>query len=180
MKCKICDLRKPRRYCPGVTGDICSICCGNEREQTVDCPIACTYLQEAHDHERMPEIDPANVPNPDIAIPEDFTSTHQHLMHYTVAIVFQAAAETTGAVDSDVRQALESLIRTYRTRATGLHYDSRPQNPAAAAIYEKIMEGVNTIQKAMIEKGVRSRDAEFLTALVYLQRDAWIRDNGRP
>ena len=47
MKCRICDTRKPRRYCPGVTGDICSICCGNEREVTVDCPLDCPFLVEA-------------------------------------------------------------------------------------------------------------------------------------
>ncbi len=38
MKCPICDTRKPRRHCPGVHGEICSICCGNEREVSISLP----------------------------------------------------------------------------------------------------------------------------------------------
>ena len=52
MKCHICDTRKPRRHCPGVNGEICSICCGNEREVSISCPLDCPYLVEARLHEK--------------------------------------------------------------------------------------------------------------------------------
>ena len=52
MACAICETRRPRRFCPGVRGDICSICCGTEREVTVDCPLDCEYLQEARRHDK--------------------------------------------------------------------------------------------------------------------------------
>ena len=48
MLCAICGVRKARRFCPGVRGNICTLCCGTEREVTVDCPLDCEYLQEAH------------------------------------------------------------------------------------------------------------------------------------
>ena len=45
MNCAICETRRPRRYCPGVRGEICAICCGTAREVTVDCPLDCPYLR---------------------------------------------------------------------------------------------------------------------------------------
>ena len=38
----------------------------------MDCPFECTYLQDAHEHERPPELDPSTLPNRDIEITEDF------------------------------------------------------------------------------------------------------------
>ena len=46
-----------------------------------------------------------------------------------------AALDTPGAVDYDVREALEALIRTYRTLESGVYYESVPANPLAANIY---------------------------------------------
>jgi len=55
MECAICQTRRPRRFCPGVRGEICSLCCGAEREVTVDCPLDCEFLREARRHEKAPE-----------------------------------------------------------------------------------------------------------------------------
>src|ERR1700682_5299675 len=71
MKCKICNTRKPRRYCPGVNGDICSICCGSEREVTVNCPLDCPYLVEARHHEKPPAMSAQQLPNQDVRISEE-------------------------------------------------------------------------------------------------------------
>jgi len=115
MKCRICETRKPRRYCPGVRADICSPCCGAEREMTVDCPLDSEYLREARLHEKPPEVDAAAYPNKDVRLTEEFLRDHEQLLVYTGAKLMEAALETGGAVDDDVREALESLIRTYRT-----------------------------------------------------------------
>lgn len=179
MKCKICEVRKPRRYCPGVLGDICSICCGNEREQTIDCPLDCPYLRESRQYERPPGIDPATVPNQDVPVTEEFVRDHTDLIHITAAIVFRAAIDTPGAIDYDLREALDSLIRTHRTLTTGLYYDSRPSNPVAAAIFEKARVGENEVRKILTEKGATFRDSEFIGALVYLQRQEFMINNGR-
>jgi hypothetical protein len=179
LKCKICELRKPRRYCPGVKGDICSICCGNEREQTIDCPLECPFLQEARQHERPPEVDPRTLPNQDIHVTDQFIEDHKELFTYTTGVVFRAAMETPGAIDYDVRDALDASIRTHRTLASGLYYESRPSNPVAGLIYDKIREGLDHARKLLIEKGRTPRDAEFLAALVYIQREEFVLNNGR-
>ena len=62
MKCVICEERKPRRHCPGVRGEICHTCCGQERENTVDCPLDCAYLREARVREKAAEVNPAGIP----------------------------------------------------------------------------------------------------------------------
>src|SRR5215472_15830654 len=138
MKCKICNTRKPRRYCPGVGGDICSICCGSEREVTVDCPLDCAYLVEARQHENPPVVSAGPLPNQDVRISEEFLRDHEPLLIFLGAKLLEASMATAGAVDSDVQEALETLIRTYRTLESGLYYETRPNNLLAAGIHQKI------------------------------------------
>src|SRR3954451_7761106 len=142
MACAICETRRPRRYCPGVRGDICSICCGTEREMTVNCPLDCEYLQEARRHDRPPALNPADVPNQDVRITEKFVEEHESLLTVLANVVCGAALDTPGAVDYDAREALEALIRTYRTLDSGVYYESVPTNPLAANIFRAVQNTV--------------------------------------
>ncbi|HUA21666.1 MAG TPA: hypothetical protein VMB25_23135 [Bryobacteraceae bacterium] len=181
MKCKICDTRKPRRFCPGVGGDICSICCGNQREVTVDCPLDCPHLMEARLHEKTAPLDPDNVPNQDVEVTEQFLREHEPLLIFLGARLLEAALATSGAVDSDVREALGSLIRTYRTLQSGLIYETRPSNLVADAIHRKIQEAVEALRRELAEKNATPiRDAEILGTLVFLERVELHQNNGRP
>jgi hypothetical protein len=181
MKCKICETRKPRRHCPGVGADICSICCGNEREVTVNCPLNCEYLMEARLHEKLQPVNPEQVANQDIRVSEDFLREHEPLLIFMGAKLLDASLETAGAVDSDVREALDSLIRTYRTLQSGLYYESRPNNLVAAAIHQKIQDAIQELRKELSEKGSTAiRDAEILGVLVFLERVGMHQNNGRP
>ena len=80
MSCAICHVRRPKRFCPGVRGDICTMCCGTEREVTVDCPLDCVYLREAHRHEKITPTDPHDFPNQDIRVTEEFLRDHEQLL----------------------------------------------------------------------------------------------------
>jgi len=180
MKCRICDLRKPRRYCPGLGAEICAPCCGNEREVTVDCPFDCEYLREARLHEKPPEIKPADFPNQDVRLTEQFLRDHEPLLIYIAAKLLEAALETPGAVDADVSEALESLIRTYRTLQTGLYYETRPSNPVAGNVHYRLQESVQELRKKLSEEGATAvRDAEVLAMLVFLERLGIQHDNRR-
>ena len=181
MKCRICRERRPRRYCPGVRGDICSVCCGQEREVSVDCPLDCEYLMEARVHERHPDPDPAQFPNQDIPVTEGFLRSKESLLLYLASRLLRIALETPSAVDNDVREALASLIRTYRTLQSGLVYESMPQNPLAAAIHERVQASVAELRKSLAEGGSGGgvRDAELLGVLAFLQRLEIQHNNGR-
>src|SRR5579863_1170349 len=119
MACAICETRRPRRFCPGVRGEICSLCCGTEREVSVSCPLDCEYLRDARKHDKPLEFDEAQLPNRDIQVTDRFLEEHEDLIMFLGSVVATGAFETDGAVDFDVREALEALVRTYRTLQSG-------------------------------------------------------------
>ena len=181
MACAICEIRRPRRFCPGVRGDICSVCCGTEREVTVDCPFECEYLQESRRHDKPVSIDPATLPNQDVRITESFIEENEGLLTFVGNVILGSALEAHGVIDYDVREALDGLIRTYRTLASGVYYETVPPNPLAAHVFRAVQEAVaNYRQREQQELGMtRTRDADILGILVFLQRIELDRNNGR-
>jgi hypothetical protein len=182
MLCAICHVRKPRRFCPGVHGDICTLCCGAEREVTVDCPLDCPYLQEARKHEHTGPPDPAAFPNKDIRITEEFLGEHEPLLVAAMTSLMRAAFDTAGAVDRDVRDALDALIRTQRTLQSGVYYETRPENALANRIFSGAQTGLEEFRKKEQDQlgMAHTRDADVLGVLVFLQRLELDRNNGRP
>jgi hypothetical protein len=181
MACAICETRRPKRFCPGVRGEICTVCCGTEREITVDCPLDCPYLRDARKHEKPLPIDPEKVPNRDIRISEEFLASNEQLLSFLAGAVVAAAFDTPGAVDFDVREAIEALVRSYRTLQSGVYYESVPANPLAANIYRLAQEAVARF-RAEEQKAVgisKTRDADVLGVLVFLERVELDRNNGR-
>jgi hypothetical protein len=181
MACAICKTRRPRRFCPGVSGDICTTCCGEEREVTVACPFDCEYLQEARKHEKSPIRSQEDFPNRDIRVTEEVLESNEALLVGISSAALGKALRTGGAVDSDVREALDSLIRTYRTLATGIYYETRPENRMAAELFDAMKDAIESFRKAESEQtGVhKTRDGAVLGLLVFLQHFAMDRDNGR-
>jgi hypothetical protein len=181
MSCVICHIRRPRRSCPGVHGDICAICCGKEREVTVDCPSDCEYLQEARKHEPPAEVDPAIMGNPDIRVTKEFLESNAMLL-LAMSIAMIDAATQRSAVDSDVRDALAGLIQTYRTLRKGVIYESLPDNPLAASVFRAVQETVDAyLQEETVRLGTtKTRDIDVLRLLVFFERMALDSNNGRP
>ena len=180
MLCAICQKRRPRRYCPGVRGDICPVCCGTEREVTVRCPSDCEYLMEARKHERTEGLDPATIPHRDIPISQRFLEEKSDLIT-ELGGALAAAAERDGAVDSDAREALASLIQSYRTLQSGVIYENLPPNPIAANLY-RVMQAAAAqfLTKERQAFGVsKTRDADVLRVLAFLDILALDRSNGR-
>jgi hypothetical protein len=180
MSCAICQTRRPRRFCPGVGGDICSLCCGTEREVTVDCPFDCEYLREARRHEKVSS-DPSLAPNQDIPLTEKFLQEHRDLLNFVGRAIVNAGLGTAGAVDFDVREALDSLIRTYRTLQSGVYYESLPPNPLAAAIHQGVQAALAEYRRGEVQRTgmTRTRDSDILGILAFLQRVELDHNNGR-
>jgi hypothetical protein len=164
-----------------VHGEICPSCCGTGRENTIDCPLECEYLLEARKHEHPVPIGDGDFPNSDIRLTEDFVARQEHLVMW-LSLALALAIDTHKAVDSDAREGLEALIRTYRTRESGLIYETRPQNPYAAEIQEALKLSIEELGKRMQEKSgmYQLRDADVMGVLVFLQRLALQHNNGRP
>jgi hypothetical protein len=163
-----------------VQGDICPICCGSEREVTVSCPLSCVYLREARSREKLPEVDPRQFPNADIRVTEDFLRRNEPLLIAVAAALAKAAIETQGVVDSDTRETLDSMVRTYRTLQSGLYYESRPDNVLAARLQRDVQQSIEDLRKHASEAGATIRDADLLGVLAFLQRLEIQHNNGRP
>jgi hypothetical protein len=181
MACAICKTRRPRRFCPGVRGDICAICCGTEREVTVDCPLDCEYLAEAHRRERPPELEGVEVPHRDVQITERLLAENEPLLIAISTALLQTALSTPGVVDFDARDALDSLARTYKTLQSGVYYESRPANPLAATIYSAMQKAAADFRAEEHRRVgmTRTLDSHVLAILVFLQRFEMERNNGR-
>src|SRR5206468_762835 len=149
-------------------------------EVTIDCPLDCVYLREARQHERPAELTEAEIPNRDVRLTEDFLQRQEQLILW-LANALTRAMETGKAVDSDAREALEALIRTYRTLESGLIYETRTPNPYAAGLQEALKKAVEELRKTLAENsGVLSlRDKDLLGTLVFLQRLELQYANGR-
>jgi hypothetical protein len=148
---------------------------------TVDCPFDCEYLREARKHETPAEIDAATLENPDIRVTEAFLESNAALMLAMGGVMLSAAVQTR-SVDSDVREALASLIKTYRTLRRGVIYESVPANPLAARVFRAIQETVDAyLQEETRSLGMtKTRDLDVLRALVFFERLALANNNGRP
>jgi hypothetical protein len=180
IPCKVCEKKRARRYCPGVQGEICPVCCGTERENTIDCPSDCEHLKAARRHEEPAHITAENIPNKEVRITEDFIREHEHLLMW-LALALAHSMEKERAVDFDAREAMDALIRTYRTRESGLIYETRPQNPYAAGIQEALQASVEELHKKIGEEtGLHTlRDSDVMRTLVFLQRLEMQHNNGR-
>lgn len=180
--CKRCGQRRARRACPALQADICSICCGTEREVSISCPLECEYLREAHQHEKALPLEAKDVIAPDVEISEEFIRDHEELLLFAMSSLFEAALRTPGAVDSDALEALDAVIKTQRTSESGLIYESHPENLVAAAVQRNFSESLAGYQKIRSEREVFSqlRSKEILGVLVFLRRFGQQNLNGRP
>jgi hypothetical protein len=163
-----------------VHGDICSICCGTEREVTVACPLDCEYLKVARKHDKPVAIDPQQIPNRDIRVTEQMLEQNEVLVGFLGTVLVRAELDTPGAADADMREALGALVRTYRTLQSGVYYESLPTNPLAARIYEMVQRESAGFRRHETETGMsRTRDSDVLACLVFFERLELEYNNGR-
>jgi hypothetical protein len=183
VSCPICEKRKGERFCPAKAEKICAVCCGKEREVTIDCPSDCTHLISAHRYEsEHPRDIPADTPLLDETIPKDVIHTHQQLMAALAFSLAKSCATQPTAVDNDLLAAMEALAQTYKTLSTGLIYEKPPQAPEARELYAAVMSFLDEIKKQQAELGASAsfKDTEIFYLLVFLYRMGLLRTNGRP
>jgi hypothetical protein len=180
--CKRCGQRRARRACPALQADICSICCGTEREVSISCPLECEYLREAHLREKSLPVDPKDAAHKDIEVSEEFIREHEEFLLFSIYSLLQSSLRTPGAVDTDALEALDALIKTYRTAESGLIYESRPENMVAAAVLRGFSDSLADYEKIRAERedATPLRDKDVLGILVFLSRFGQQNLNGRP
>jgi len=175
VNCPLCRVRKPKRPCPALNADICSQCCGEGREHTISCPLDCSFLLEARQHEKLVPMTAAESPHPDVEVTEDFLLQYQTQLILLTNAIFVSAVNADNACDPDIRAALNSII---------LARCEQPVPEAsrqAQAIVVHFGENLDKLRKGLTDDA-RARfwnDAVLLQLLVFLHRLAVGRDNGR-
>jgi hypothetical protein len=183
VSCPICEKRRAERFCPAKAEKICAVCCGKEREVSIDCPSDCAYLISAHRYEsEHPRDIPADTPLLDETIPKDLVHTHQQLMAALAFSIAKFCAAQASAADNDILAALEALAQTYKTLGSGLIYEKPPQAPLQGELYAALMAFIDEIKKQQAESGASAsfKAMDIFYLLVFLYRMGLLRTNGRP
>ncbi len=184
MVCTICQKAKAKRYCPAKAEHICAVCCGTEREVTIDCPSDCPHLVASrHYGKSHHEIDWASVPFPDEKISREVSESSSELYAALSFIISSFAREHPGLADPDVAASLRALAGTYQTLAKGILYESPPEHRMQRELYDELKQGVDRYKQmegAGIVARVSPRDREICEALILFAQLAAIQSNGRP
>jgi hypothetical protein len=185
VSCAICEKGKEKRFCPAVHGRICSQCCGEQREVTLDCPSHCVYLQQAREHERprpIKDLEQAALFQ-QVEVGDQFLYEREHLiMGLTYALAKSARADRT-LTDTGLIVALTSMAKTYETLVnSGLHYETPIPDGGQQAVAWEVQKMLKEYREAEQKHMgyLRLRDSEVLRALVFLVRMALGRTSGRP
>ena len=185
MACAICNERKEKRFCPAVHGKICPICCGTEREVTLDCPSECPYLQQARKNENaehLQELDrEALMPN--VEVNDSFLYQNEPLVGGLSFAIAKAARADRDVYDRDVIQALTAVAKSYETLVnSGLVVEQKttslPQQAIAGEL-QKMLEEYRQLETKQLGYS-RLKDGEILKAMVFLLRLALGKTSGRP
>lgn len=181
MSCPICEKRKAKRFCPAKGEKICSVCCGTEREVSIDCPSDCTYLVASRQHElERREVDWSKVPFSETKIPTSFVAAHEKLILTLSYAICVYAQENRALVDSDVVASFQALAEAYRTLSTGLYYEKPPDYLLQRELYDRLKAALEDFKKAQGETQVTGvRDSEIRDVLIFLTQLGTTRSSAR-
>ncbi len=183
MACPICEKRPPKRFCPARGDTICAVCCGTEREVTIECPSDCTYLVASRQHQReRKDVDWAKAAFADVKIPTTFVVEHQNLLLALSYALCSAARDNRLVADPDVLAVLQSLAEAYRTLSSGIYYERPPDYRVQRELYDTLKSAIEEFKKrATQQPGLAGvRDSEIRDALIFMTQLGTTRTNGRP
>jgi hypothetical protein len=181
--CAICQKRKAARFCPAKGEKICAVCCGTEREVSIDCPSDCSYLLAAHRYEDEHQRSlPGDTPLLDVKVAEDVIYTHQNLLSGLAFTAAKFSAAHPATSDPDVLAAFEALAETYKTLGSGIFYERPPDTRLRRELYDALAQFLNEFEQQTAERPTAppAKDSEVFSLLVFLYRMGLLRTNGRP
>jgi len=186
LTCPICQKRKAKRFCPAKAETICPVCCGTEREVTIDCPSECPHLMASREHDYQRHgVERSEVPFPDVKITGSFLAAHEDLLLDLAYAICLFARDNSTLVDSDVITALKSLAEAYRTLASGIVYENPPAYRLQVELYQVVKSSIEEYKRGergkMVVSSVRNiRNGEICDTLVFLTQLGTLKSNGRP
>ena len=188
VACPVCEKRKAERFCPAKGEKICAVCCGKEREVSIDCPSDCSYLIAAHRYEDQHQRDlPEDTPLLEVKVSQDVIYTHQNLLSGIAFAVAKFSAVHQDTNDPDILAALQALAETYKTLGSGIIYERPPDAPRRRELYAALSTFlIEARQSSGEQPGASSfassipiKESDVFSLLVFLYRMGLLRTNGR-
>ena len=184
MSCPICEKRPPKRFCPAKGERICAICCGTQREVTIDCAPDCTHLISARryevEHRKPPETETA--PFPDVEFSAEVLRRHPEGLSAIGLAVIGFAQQNDALRDPEILAALRALAEAYRTLESGIYFERPPDAPMPRALYTHLAEALQEFKKQKSQQSgfTTLKDSEIFRLLVFFLRLGARETNGRP
>ena len=141
--CRLCRRRRARRACPALRQDICTVCCATKRLTEIRCPSDCRYLTSAQNHppaavQRQHERDLRFL----LPIVTELRPNQYRLFFFVQRLLREAARAAEPPVDDrTVREAAETLAKTYETASKGVIYEHQ----AAALPAERLLREIKPV-----------------------------------
>lgn len=183
MPCPICEKRKPQRFCPARGDEICAVCCGAEREVSIDCPPDCTYLIASRNYDfQRKKIDWSKLPFPDVKPRSSFSREQAVLLDILAQVICEYAGKIPATVDTDVIASLQSLAEAHRTLSSGIYYEKPLDYRLQRDLYEELKFAIEEFRKSAARgmNMVAVPEDDIRDALVSFTQMGAIRLNGRP
>ena len=182
MSCPICQKRKSERFCPAKAEKICAVCCGTEREVSIDCPAGCAYLASAHRYEaRQQRPLRSDTPLLDERVRRESVEAHGPLLSALAFTIAKFSAAEASCKDPDVLEALRTLAETYKTLRSGIVYEQPPFVPVQRGLYEALSRFLEEVKQPGSHASFAPvKDGAIFDLLVFLYRMGLVQTNGRP
>jgi len=181
--CPLCNDRRARRFCPAKAQKICAICCGTEREVTIDCPSDCPYLIVArrYEEEHRTPIPLEELPHPEVELTRELIEDRQPFVARLALSLVEFARQERALTDALALEALAALAETYRTLVAGIYYENPPAAALPRTLYQHLYQAIQEFKKEEAQRAVipALKDSEAFQLLVFLLRLGRQRTNGR-
>jgi hypothetical protein len=184
LSCPICEKRKPERFCPSRGEKICAICCGTQREVTIDCPSDCSYLLTArrYEVEHRKALAPEDVPYIDVEVSSELLRRRGAILTGLVITILKIASENGNLRDAEIMEALAALAESTRALESGIYFERPPDALTPRVLYNALVQYLEESKEQRAEQvGYnRPKESEIFGLLVFLLRIGRRETNGRP
>jgi hypothetical protein len=181
--CPLCNERRAKRFCPAKGEKICAICCGTEREATIDCPSDCPYLVAArrYEEEHRKPLPLEELPYPEVELARETVEDRRPFVTQLAYSLVEFARQNYALTDADALEALGALAETHRTLVAGIYYEKPPAAVLPRALYEHLSKAIQEFKKEEAQRAgfPMLKETETFQLLVFLLRLGRQRTNGR-
>jgi hypothetical protein len=151
LKCQLCNQRRGIRNCPALRTQICSLCCGSKRRRTITCPEDCSYLISGRNYQEQ------RFGNTEI-LKKARELSPDYMNNIEQSILTIQDTRFRNLQDSEVKEALENVLKTIETAERKIIYEYRSPNPRIQIVADSVYQTIEKHQKG--EDGMRRVTAD--------------------